>query len=394
MPPYTYPITFEELEAKQWAFDTVQNIITDVLPVSFDSGFANLEVIYEDGKSQETGNKERRLSLKRVNTLRRSFSFFESNLFRNNSNGEHKKGRSMSELVTDVPILITHSAPASPPNLSPKPSVSSRIRHSWNKDRTGVKQLLTNTPDLFNTPSACPRKVTNKERKGIGIWKSTYAAYIVEPPLSLKYHPKPITKRSIQLSKFNMAELLTTEETYLAHLMTIKKFYMDPLFNATVEKGSLVNLKDIETIFAHIPQLISLSSALAERLHQAIIVPFEDGKPADDSVPIGKIFCDFENYFDIYIAYAVNFSRSRKCLTKASSSIVYSQLLKNSVRKKDSNRMILDDYMIAPIQRITRYSLLLKDLQKHSDPNNRDFTYLDKAIKSLSALAVAMDHVQ
>lgn len=56
--------------------------------------------------------------------------------------------------------------------------------------------------------------------------------------------------------------------------------------------------------------------------------------------------------------------------------------------------MILDDYMIAPIQRITRYSLLLKDLQKHSDPNNRDFTYLDKAIKSLSALAVAMDHVQ
>lgn len=114
---------------------------------------------------------------------------------------------------------------------------------------------------------------------------------------------------------------------------------MDPLFNATDEKGSLVNLKDIETIFAHIPQLISLSSALAERLHQAIIVPFEDGKPADDSVPIGKIFCDFENYFDIYIAYAVNFSRSRKCLAKASSSIVYSQLLKVTYRKMYKNTL-------------------------------------------------------
>lgn len=56
--------------------------------------------------------------------------------------------------------------------------------------------------------------------------------------------------------------------------------------------------------------------------------------------------------------------------------------------------MVLDDYMIAPIQRVTRYCLLLRDLQKHSDPNNPDFTYLDKAIKFLSALALAMNHVQ
>ncbi|KAI9280093.1 Dbl homology domain-containing protein [Sporodiniella umbellata] len=191
-----------------------------------------------------------------------------------------------------------------------------------------------------------------------------------------------------------MAELLTTEETYLSHLMTIKKFYMDPLFNATIQKGSLITSKDIETIFAHIPQLISLSSSLAERLHQVIIMPFEEERPADGFVPIGKIFCDFENYFSVYIAYAVNFSRSRKCLAKASSSIVYRQLVQSSVRKKDPSKMILDDYMIEPIQRITRYSLLLKDLQKHTDPNNPDFTYLDKAIKSLSALAVAMDYVQ
>ncbi|KAG1445832.1 hypothetical protein G6F46_011321 [Rhizopus delemar] len=369
MPPYNYLITFEELEAKEWASNTVADIITDVLPVSFDSGFASLEVIYEEGQSQETENKERRLSLKR--------------------------DRSPSAIMTDHSIITSHSAPPSPQSLSPKPSVSNRIRHSWQMDRTSVKQLLINTPDLFNTLSACSHKITNKEQKGIAIWKSTYATYIVEPPPSLKIKPKPITKRSIQLSKFNMAELLTTEETYLTHLMIIKKFYMNPLLQAATQKGSLVNLKDVEIIFAHIPQLISLSSALAEQLHQAIISS-EEKKSVIDSqheAPIGKIFCDFENYFGVYIAYAVNYSKSKKYLTKASSNIIYRQLVKDSIRKKETNKMLLDDYMIAPIQRVTRYCLLLKELQKHSDPTLPDYTYLDKAIKSLSALAVAMEHV-
>jgi hypothetical protein len=35
-------------------------------------------------------------------------------------------------------------------------------------------------------------------------------------------------------------------------------------------------------------------------------------------------------------------------------------LLQDTMRKKETNRMLLSDYMIAPIQRITRYCLLLK----------------------------------
>lgn len=107
---------------------------------------------------------------------------------------------------------------------------------------------------------------------------------------------------------------------------------MDPLFRAASQKRSLVNLKDVEIIFAHIPQLISVSSAIAERLHKVIIgTPEEKSTNQEGSALfIGKIFCDFENYFDVYIAYAVNFSKSRKHLNKASSNIVYHQLVKVS----------------------------------------------------------------
>lgn len=77
------------------------------------------------------------------------------------------------------------------------------------------------------------------------------------------------------------------------------------------------------------------------------------------------------------------------------------------------NRMGLSDYAIAPIQRITRYCLLLKgncsprpkmnqyinrphviDLLKHSSPSHHDYPYLDRALKCMSALALAMNNIQ
>lgn len=113
---------------------------------------------------------------------------------------------------------------------------------------------------------------------------------------------------------------------------------MDPLLDASttsfnLKKSSmLVNHKEIEVIFAYIPELIALSSILVERLKTVIECFTSEESAAAAAAPprhtrIGKIFCDLEPYFDIYILYTVNFSKSKKCLSKASSSIVYRQLV-------------------------------------------------------------------
>ncbi len=104
---------------------------------------------------------------------------------------------------------------------------------------------------------------------------------------------------------------------------------MDPLLEATTtgqkKSALLVNQKDIEIIFAYIPELIALSSNLVERLHDA--TAYLNAEPTPSGASIGKAFCDLESYFDVYIAYTVNFSKSKKHLSKASSSIVYRQLV-------------------------------------------------------------------
>jgi hypothetical protein len=128
---------------------------------------------------------------------------------------------------------------------------------------------------------------------------------------------------------------------------------MDPLIEAASKNQKfLVNQKDIETIFAFVPQLIAISSALIEQLKKTIAY--------ESIVSIGKVFCELENYFSVYIAFTINYPKSRKYLEKASSTIAYRQLIQDSARKRTANKMLLSDYMIAPIQRITRYCLLLK----------------------------------
>lgn len=186
MPPYTYPITFEELEAKEWASNTVKDILTDISPVSFESSLVNLEIIQEEEQIPKRKKKNQRESLKRVSTLRRSFSFLESNLFRNNHHEERKTARSLSTVLTDYQLTTSHPVTPSLPKLSLQSSISSRIRHTWHVDRASVKQMFLHT-DLFNTLTAYSHKISTKERKGIAMWKSTYAAYIVETPPSLKY---------------------------------------------------------------------------------------------------------------------------------------------------------------------------------------------------------------
>lgn len=106
---------------------------------------------------------------------------------------------------------------------------------------------------------------------------------------------------------------------------------MDPLLEAaTAYPRPLVNLRDIQTIFAFIPELISLSSTLVHRLKDALCTT-ENGETQGS---LGKVFCDLEDQFEIYINYAANFSKQQRCIQRADRSIVYRQLAQVMILKK------------------------------------------------------------
>ncbi|KAI9279459.1 Dbl homology domain-containing protein [Umbelopsis sp. AD052] len=209
----------------------------------------------------------------------------------------------------------------------------------------------------------------------------------IDPPLFQQSDAQRI--RTQQIRRFIIQEIYTTEQTYLDHLNIIKTMFMDPFIAAATQTSRpLVNPNDISTIFAYIPNIIEVSDVLAYRF-EAVAKSWHE-----QSSLIGAVFNQMENDFEVYIRYAVNFHHSQRCITRAHNNILYRRFIQESLRKKETNRMGLNDYMIIPIQRVTRYSLLLKDLKKHTPPNHPDYINIDKALKTMTGLALAMNDAQ
>ncbi|PKK80351.1 Dbl homology domain-containing protein [Rhizophagus irregularis] len=195
----------------------------------------------------------------------------------------------------------------------------------------------------------------------------------------MEKEPDGVT-RSRQMRKFIISEIYSTEQSYLSHMKTLKKTFMDPCINASTSPP-LVNKDDIRIIFAHLDDLIKLSDKFVETIETSMD-PYEvyDSK-------LGQVFLNFAEGFEVYKKYAENIQRSRQLLTKKVNQSVFYRRFVSAQRKKENIRLGLSDYLIMPIQRVARYSLLLKDLKKYTIETHFDYNDLCKALDYMVSLA-------
>lgn len=151
MPPFTYQ-SFEEIEAKEWASNTVKHILTEVTPVSFEAVHKEEYIVEEHDKSH----------------LRRSLSFLETDLFgtqeRENPKASRRSQSTILHPTTEKPQLI-------------QPTFPCRLRNNSNVEKT--------TFNLFNT-----RNKSSKEQLGYTIWKNKIAEYSIHPPVRINFYRK------------------------------------------------------------------------------------------------------------------------------------------------------------------------------------------------------------
>ncbi|GAN03427.1 hypothetical protein MAM1_0040d02880 [Mucor ambiguus] len=354
MPPH-FPVEDTSYETKQWASATIDSLFSNNVPVSFEPCRPSLSVIQSDAPTIVRKKSAKKPQSK--NPARRSVSVLESSLFDRNGRVRVLQSDRASLCYSDSApsLLITPQQQQQQPR-----SLSFRFKRP-------------------STPPEKKRMLSLKGREGIDIWRNTFHLYLSDSKMVIS---------SWSIAPFTP---LYTERTDNYRDDIFRAFvYYKAVLAATTYPRPLVNIRDISTIFAFIPELIQLSSTLVNRLNEAICTT-ENGETQGC---LGKVFCDLEDQFDVYISYAANFSKQQRCIVKADRSIVYRQLVQDSLRKKETHRMGLSDYMIAPIQRITRYGLLLKDLTKHSDSNSPDFPFLQRALKCHLALAYAMNEIQ
>ncbi|CAO3632867.1 unnamed protein product [Cunninghamella echinulata] len=116
--------------------------------------------------------------------------------------------------------------------------------------------------------------------------------------------------------------------------------------------------------------------------------------PSDQTL-IGKHICDMAESFVVYLRCALDYKHNRKKvdnrLQHNKGFIHYQEQLAKS---KETSQFFVTDYFIIPIQRITRYGLLLADLEKHTSHDHPDFKFIRRARLIMTSLAVAMNKAQ
>ncbi|KAI9305554.1 Dbl homology domain-containing protein [Cunninghamella echinulata] len=284
----------------------------------------------------------------------------------------------------------TSTSPCSSPRISRRNTLTKHLKRHLTLDDLPSSPTLTSP--LSSSPSI--RKLFSseqiqRERKACLIWRETLHNYLLDPHF---YIPTPrLSKNSPRFTHCIVSELLATEETYLGHLVSFKQMFIEPFL---LKFQNRYMIRDLQIIFTYIPSLITLSNALIRRWRA-----FIEGQSyfdnhyvtVKDNHHIGKSFCELEDEFKVYTYYAAHYGKAQRCISKMERKPNYQQWIHAVLQNKDLQRMGLADFLISPIQRITRYCLLVKDLLKHSDGNDVE---LERTYKYLTALASAMNNCQ
>uniref|UniRef100_A0A667WS16 MCF.2 cell line derived transforming sequence like n=1 Tax=Myripristis murdjan TaxID=586833 RepID=A0A667WS16_9TELE len=150
-----------------------------------------------------------------------------------------------------------------------------------------------------------------------------------------------------------MNELLETERAYVEELLCVLEGYaaeMDNPAMAHLIPSTLLAKKDV--LFGNMPEIYQFHKRTFLKELEAY---------TDCPELVGRCFLERMNDLQIYEAYCQNKPRSESLWRQCSDCAFFQEC-----QKKLEHKLGLDSYLLKPVQRITKYQLLLKELLKYS----------------------------
>src|SRR3989338_703750 len=150
-------------------------------------------------------------------------------------------------------------------------------------------------------------------------------------------------------------EIHRTEEDYVRDLVHTIDFFLHPLQQA---KGELkITEGDLKVVFSSLENLIPINRVVLDRLKETLSRPFPEQS-------VGAVFVSLGDYLMVYSDYCTNQTAAcdhLKRLTKKNKRLA-AFLEKQRKENPELRGLSLEDFLIKPLQRITRYPLLLREL--------------------------------
>uniref|UniRef100_A0A0A9Y6A8 FYVE, RhoGEF and PH domain-containing protein 6 n=1 Tax=Lygus hesperus TaxID=30085 RepID=A0A0A9Y6A8_LYGHE len=178
--------------------------------------------------------------------------------------------------------------------------------------------------------------------------------------------------RQAELKAKAIEEIFSSEASYLNTLEIAMKFFKTPVLesNLKIPEG-------LKTLFDNLESLYNVNGELLNELK----------KHGED---VAKAFITVAPFFKLYSVYAYDYRQGIAVLQEIPKTNCKLDALIKRQESRPEVGMKLGSLLIAPIQRVPRYRLLLKELISHTPPSSSQYANILEAIRLIET---ATEHI-
>lgn len=221
------------------------------------------------------------------------------------------------------------------------------------------------------SPSSSPR-LRSKSRSS----RDTQSSGSLESTLSVELDQE----KGLEMRKWVLSGILASEEIYLSHLEALL-IPMKPLRAAATTSQPMLTIQQIETIFFKVPELHEIH----KDFYDALLPRVQDW---GHQQCVGDLFQKLASQLGVYRAFVDNYKvaveTADKCCQANAQFAEISENLKVKSTKDCKDQVAknsLETLLYKPVDRVTRSTLVLHDLLKHTPSSHPDYPLLQDALR-------------
>ncbi|XP_047462153.1 active breakpoint cluster region-related protein isoform X1 [Mugil cephalus] len=187
-------------------------------------------------------------------------------------------------------------------------------------------------------------------------------------------------EKGLEMKKLVLSGFLASEEIYINQLEALL-LPMRPLKATATTSQPVLTIQQIETIFYKIQDIFEIHKEFYDALLPNI-------QQWDEKVTVGHLFQKLASQLGVYKAFVDNYKVALETAEKCSQANSQFQKISENLKvkgPKDSKELTTNISMEAllykPIDRVTRSTLVLHDLLKHTPKDHPDFPLLQDALR-------------
>ncbi|XP_015277547.1 PREDICTED: active breakpoint cluster region-related protein isoform X2 [Gekko japonicus] len=186
--------------------------------------------------------------------------------------------------------------------------------------------------------------------------------------------------KSLEMRKLVLSDFLASEEIYINQLEALL-LPMKPLKATATTSQPVLTTQQIETIFYKIQDLYEIHKEFYDSLYPKV-------QNWDSSVILGHLFQKLASQLGVYKAFVDNYKIALETAEKCSQSNNQFQKISEELKvkgpkdsKESHTSVTMEALLYKPIDRVTRSTLVLHDLLKHTPSDHPDYPLLQDALR-------------